>query len=365
LRREQIPSGEADRISAVVSSGRSTFVVSETVTTPQEIFEYTSEDPTMRVLTDLNPQLRFLRLATAKTIHWQVNGEYEAAGLLFLPPDYVQGKRYPLVIQTKGEQGWFACDSGSSHLPSFAPQPIATAGIAYLAPSSDGTQSSSDKPHGPNTAYPGGVGEAVQQMEMWDSAVDSLARLGIVDPTRVGIIGFSRTGFHVEFDITQAKTHYAAATAADNINYSLAEYLFLPYTSHAEIAMFGGPPFGDTLGNWERYSISYNLDRVHTPLLMEQMGYGVCDDDPNKIPLGLVTPYEIYRGLRLREKPVEMYYYPEDVHQPDHPLARLASLQRNVDWYRFWLQNYEDPLPSKQEQYKRWREMRRVFSLNR
>ncbi|MEI9978380.1 MAG: hypothetical protein WDN23_05165 [Edaphobacter sp.] len=40
------------------------------------------------------------------------------------------------------------------------------------------------------------------------------------------------------------------------------------------------------------------------------------------------------------QKPVELYFYPNEVHQLDHPKARVASLQRNVDWFRFWLQGY-------------------------
>ena len=29
-------------------------------------------------------------------------------------------------------------------------------------------------------------------------------------------------------------------------------------------------------------------------------------------------------------------------------------------WFRFWLQDYEDPDPAKAEQYARWRELRRM-----
>jgi hypothetical protein len=28
--------------------------------------------------------------------------------------------------------------------------------------------------------------------------------------------------------------------------------------------------------------------------------------------------------------------------------------QRNIDWFRFWLQVYQDPDPGKREEYKRW-----------
>jgi hypothetical protein len=30
------------------------------------------------------------------------------------------------------------------------------------------------------------------------------------------------------------------------------------------------------------------------------------------------------------------------------------------DWFRFWLQGYEDPDPAKAEQYKRWRELKKM-----
>jgi hypothetical protein len=38
----------------------------------------------------------------------------------------------------------------------------------------------------------------------------------------------------------------------------------------------------------------------------------------------------------------------------------MASQGLSVDWFRFWLQGYEDPDPAKVEQYKRWRELRKT-----
>ena len=124
--------------------------------------------------------------------------------------------------------------------------------------------------------------------------------------------------------------------------------------------MYGGPPYGATLKNWLDYSISFNLDKIHTPLLMENMGYGEHDDTPGKIPTSLADAYEVFTGLKHLGRPVEMYYYPEDVHQPNHPAARLATLQRNVDWYRFWLQGYERANPEDPDQYKRWEHLREL-----
>jgi hypothetical protein len=93
---------------------------------------------------------------------------------------------------------------------------------------------------------------------------------------------------------------------------------------------------------------------------MEVMGYGFKGDDPQAPASNLAAYNEVLVGLTRLNKPVELYYYPNEQHQPDHPQARIASLQRNVDWYRFWLQDYEEPDPAKKEQYKRWEHLREL-----
>jgi hypothetical protein len=42
----------------------------------------------------------------------------------------------------------------------------------------------------------------------------------------------------------------------------------------------------------------------------------------------------------------------------------MASQQGNVDWFRFWLQGYEDPDSAKTSQYTRWRQLRELRDVN-
>jgi hypothetical protein len=124
--------------------------------------------------------------------------------------------------------------------------------------------------------------------------------------------------------------------------------------------MYGGPPYGDSLANWRKYSISFNLGKFRTPLLIEVMGYDAPHDNPLSVPIGLVKTFEIITGLHRLGKPYELYFYPEEWHEPRHPRAQLATWQRNLDWYRFWLQGYERPHPEDPEQYERWRTLREL-----
>jgi len=94
---------------------------------------------------------------------------------------------------------------------------------------------------------------------------------------------------------------------------------------------------------------------------MEEMGYGTHDDNVAwVVPRNLAVRYEITVALNRLGKAVEMYYYPDETHTPDHPKARIASEQRNIDWYRFWLQGYERPNPDDPDQYKRWEHLREL-----
>jgi hypothetical protein len=53
-----------------------------------------------------------------------------------------------------------------------------------------------------------------------------------------------------------------------------------------------------------------------------------------------------------------------DEHVLTNPAARTASQQGSVDWFRFWLQGYEDPDPSKADQYKCWRGLKKMQDEN-
>ena len=47
------------------------------------------------------------------------------------------------------------------------------------------------------------------------------------------------------------------------------------------------------------------------------------------------------------------------------PADLMESQQGDVDWFRFWLQAYEDPDPAKSGQYRRWEHLRELRDANR
>jgi len=109
----------------------------------------------------------------------------------------------------------------------------------------------------------------------------------------------------------------------------------------------GGKPFGaEGLKGWLAHSPEFNMDKVRAPLLLLQPGAP-----------SVFADWEPYAALRYLKKPVDLIMLQAGTHVMTNPAQRLASETINVDWFRFWLQNYEDPDPAKAEQYRRWEQL--------
>ncbi len=110
--------------------------------------------------------------------------------------------------------------------------------------------------------------------------------------------------------------------------------------------MVGAPPHGAGLQEWLKRSPTFNADRITAPLQVVAK------------PSDILNMWEPYAVLRVLKKPVDLMILNTSEHVLTNPGARLASQGGTVDWFRFWLQNYEDSDPAKQEQYTRWESMR-------
>ncbi len=284
---------------------------------------------------DPNPGLGTVSLGDVSLFRWKDSDGYEWTGGLVMPPNYVPGQHYPLVIQTHGFlEHEFMTDG--AYTTAFAARALASHGIVVLQ--------MSDRYDDLVTAQ-----EASNRVLGFESAIDHLAAEGLVDPKRVGIIGFSRTCYHVESALVKDPERFAAATIADGVDASYMQYLLFAEFSGARESeqIYGSGPFGEGLTKWTQRSPGFRLDRIQTPLRVEAIG-----------AFSLLAEREIYASLWKQGKPVDLIYFPNGQHILQKPLERMASQQGNVDWFRFWLLHEEDLDPAKEKQYAQWRELR-------
>src|SRR5258708_1382062 len=107
-------------------------VLEEDPNTPPRIFAIDPNSKRKMLLLDPNPQFTQLKLGKVETIEWTVDG-ITLIGGLYLPPDYIPGKKYPLVIQTHGfASKRFSMDGAIEWSSGFAARPLATSGFLVL-----------------------------------------------------------------------------------------------------------------------------------------------------------------------------------------------------------------------------------------
>ena len=365
-RSTPIPLEGLSSYSPLISDGHHVIVEYENAQTAPEIVAIDLSTMEKKTVARLDPQTDNFLLPKSEVVTWTTSTGYTAKGLLLLPPDFDPHRRYPIVIENGSflYHGEFICDSGTDHVASWPRGILADDGILYLTRFWPGTNDWESKyyPRG----FPGAVAEAAFKQDLIESAVKMLDERRVIDPQKVGLAGFSRGGWYVEYTLAHSQFHFRAATATDNFLGSVGEYWLRNGEGQFRVdeGLYGGPPYGEALKNWLNYSISFNFDKIHTPLLTEVMGHGMEDNDRDRPPMNLAVHEELLVGLSRLHKPVEFYYYPFEQHQAEHPKARIASLHRNIDWFRFWLQGYERSMPEDADQYKRWDLMRSKTSVD-
>jgi dipeptidyl aminopeptidase/acylaminoacyl peptidase len=299
-----------------------------------------------RVLWNPNPKLRKIELAEANIYTWKDKEGRDWRGGLYKPVNYKSGQRYPLVIQTHGFSDAKFRPSGLS-TTAFAARALAAAGIVVLQVADLGDHCPAALP----SEGPCAVGG-------YESAVSQLVTDGLVDPERVGILGFSRTCFYVMEALTTGSLHFKAASVVDGAMFTYLEYMVTEdwfgnaFANEADSIM-GAPPFRDGLQQWLQRSPGFNFDKITAPVLITGIS-----------PSGLLLAWEPYAALRYLHKPVDLMMLNSDQHVLTNPAVRLASQGGTVDWFRFWLKGEEDFDSTKAAQYARWRDLRELQKLN-
>jgi len=337
-RRKGASWDETASVSNITESNRPAVTYEQDMNTAPKIWVAAQPEAEKKLLLDLNPQFSRLCFAKEEQITWQGTDGHPLRGGLYLPPDYQPNHRYPLVIQTHAfDPHKFWIDGPWSS--AFAAQPLAARGIVVLqvGGAADGRDS----------LYRSTPSEAPRQMAAFEGAIDYLDRRGIIDRERVGIIGFSRTVFHVAYTLTHSKYHFAAATLADGFNAGYFEEIAFRNVTSEHNVVNGGPPYGASLPSWLERAPAFRIAALHSPVRLES--YGMAST---------IEQWEWFSLLSQQKKPVDFLLLPRGTHILVKPSERLASQQGNVDWFTFWLNGEIDGAPKKREIYARWKELR-------
>ena len=320
-------------------SGRFLACTRENNTTPPRIGYVDLRSGNVHTLFDPNPEFRNFELRSAVRISGKNKYGDPWFGHLVKPLSFEDGERYPLIITLYRSGDFFLRGASGDENPI---QVYAAHGFAVLS-----FDIGTDRNSVP--------GDFQSHLPVWasptaslESAIQRLSEMGIIDPSKVGIAGFSHGAEIMAYAITHAKFIHAAIGDVG----SRDPYFYYMATNswHKIFADWGlgGWPEGNASANWRELSPSLRADRINVPLLM------------NAADSEFLIDLSVFTSLKELGKPVELYIYANELHRKNQPKHRYEIYDHNLDWFRYWLKGEEDPNVGKKGQYERWQRLREL-----
>jgi alpha/beta hydrolase fold len=303
-----------------------------------------------RELYDANPALRALTKDRAHWRTWPGADDYPGRGVIILPENFRPGFKYPLIITTYGCDVGLLKGGGADGTPEFVAAQQGFISVCLEVPAWELTAREADDL---SRIYP-------IACDIVAALIDDQVRSGSVDPSRIGLSGQS---FGANFgayclarSLKKGSPHSVAAAAlrgasmneVEQRNIMLTNAFYRDPVNGLYARMRLPDPRHDPEGKWDAISTASKADEFNTPLLIQ--------DDEEEYLLSL----PLWNALREARKPVELIVYPQELHRLIQPIHQLLNFERQIDWFRFWLQDKEDSAPEKQPQYERWRHLREL-----
>jgi len=286
-------------------------VLNSTATQPAEV--YALENGALRQLSHQNDAwLSEVQLATTEDISFKAKDGNEAHGLLVKPVGYVPGRRVPLLLRIHGGP-----NGQDQHAFSLERELFAANGYAVLNVNYRGSNGRGQK-------YQQAIFADWGDKEVLDlmAGVDYAISIGVADPDRLGIGGWSYGGILTDYSIASTNRFKAAISGAGSA-LQLSMYGSDQYIYQYENEL--GPPW-KAQDLWIKLSYPFfHADRITTPTLF--MG---GDKDFN-VPV--IGGEQMYQALRSLNVPTQLIVYPNQHHGLSLPSFNYDRLERYVAWY--------------------------------
>jgi dipeptidyl aminopeptidase/acylaminoacyl peptidase len=270
--------------------------------------------------TQFHSQLCGLALGETRVLRWRGSDGMAMQGLLILPVGYQEGQRVPLITWVHGGPAWLYTHSfyGAGRYPQ---QMFAGAGYAVLLANPRGSAGWGVEFTEANIGDFGGC-----DYEDIITGIDHVIALGIADPERLGIGGWSYGGFMTAWAVTQTNRFKAAMMGAGICNW-------LSFHGVAEIGTwdqisYRASPY-EQGGRYDRFSAIHYVDRVDTPTLI------VHGADDIIVPVG--QSYEFFRALKDHGVPTELVVYPREPHGFRERGHNIDRCRRFLAWFQRYL----------------------------
>jgi dipeptidyl aminopeptidase/acylaminoacyl peptidase len=276
---------------------------------------YAMEGGVLRQLTHQNDALMAeLELGATEEVNFKSKDGTDVHGLLTYPVGYVKGTRVPLLLRIHGGP-----NGQDQHTLSAERQWFAANGYAVLAVNYRGSSGRGQKFSRAIFADWGHY-----EVEDLQAGVDHVIQMGVADPDRLGIGGWSYGGILTDYMIA-SDTRFKAATSGAGTAFTVSFYGTDQYIIQYDFEI--GPPWDPKA--WETYvKLSYPLlhaDRIKTPTLF------LGGERDFNVPIQ--GSQQMYQALRSLGVDTQLVIYPNEFHGIQRPSYVRDRYERYLAWY--------------------------------
>ena len=278
-------------------------------------------------VTHTNPFQSSYSWSRSQIVEYKTDKGTRLQGALYYPAGYETGKRYPMIVYL------YERLSDSVH--------------RYVAPSDrDYYNTTVFTSQGYFVLQPDIVFRprepGLSVVECVTPAVKQVAQLGLVDPSKVGVVGHSWGGFDASFLATHTTGVFAAAVAGAAITDLVSNYgnhhwsSGIAETDHIETGQQRMEvPLYEDFPAYVRNSAVFNVQNMTTPLLLE-----AGDSDGTVFWHQAV---ELYNIARRAKKNVVMLVYNGEDHGLRQKKNQVDYQQRILSWFGHYLKGDDAP----------------------
>ena len=283
----------------------------------QHPYEISAVEPQgLRALGKHNEWLAGKQLADVEKIHFEAKDGTPLEGLLVKPVGYEPGKRYPTLLRLHGGPVY---QFSHEFMPDW--QAYATQGYAIVAVNPRGSSG-----RGFDFARAIYADWGNQDADDVLAGVDHVVEMGIADPSRLGIGGWSY-GAILTNAVIARDTRFKAAISGAGASNMYAMYGHDQYIREYEIEL--GTPWSNR-ESYDRASAPFlHADRIRTPTLFQ------CGEQDFNVPC--LGAEQMYQALRSRDVPTQLVIYPGENHGLTVPSYLRDRMERNLAWYDKYL----------------------------
>lgn len=304
-------------VSSLDTAGKFTALLSGGDVKYNEVYAF--ENGALRQLSHQNDALiAELDLGTTEEVSFKSKDGTEIHGLLTYPAGYVKGTRVPFLLRIHGGP-----NSQDQHSFSTERQVFAANGYAVLAVNYRGSSGRGQK-------FSRSIFADWGHYEVEDllAGVDHVVKIGVADPERLGVGGWSYGGILTDYLIA-SDLRFKAATSGAGTAFTVSYYGVDHYIIQYDHEI--GPPWNPK--SWETYQkLSYpflHADSIKTPTLF------LGGEKDFNVPIS--GGEQMYQALRSLGIDTRLIIYPNENHGIQRPSYVRDRFERYLAWYEKYL----------------------------